>query len=62
MEKLDLSRRALIEDYYGGTQTLREIAERLGRSYEATRKTVYRTQLALADCIESELHQKELEG
>ncbi len=62
MEKLGQARRALIEEYYRGTQTLREIAERLGRSYEATRKTVYRTQLALADCIESELHQKELEG
>ena len=61
MEKLDQARRALIEEYYGGEQTLREIAKRMGRSYDATRKTVYRAQLALADCIESELREKEVE-
>lgn len=59
MEKLDRARRSLVETYYAGKQSLREIAERLGRPYEATRKVVYRTQLALADCIDAELRQKE---
>jgi RNA polymerase sigma-70 factor, ECF subfamily len=61
MEKLDLPRRELIEEYYGSGESLREIAERLGRSYDATRKAVYRAQIALADCINSELGRKEPE-
>ena len=61
MEKLDQPRRTLIEEYYGGKQTLREIAELMGRSYDSTRKAVYRTQLALAECIELELRRKESE-
>ena len=59
MEKLDPPRRALVEKYYAGEQSLHEIAEQMGRSYEATRKAVYRTQLVLADCINAELREKE---
>jgi RNA polymerase sigma-70 factor (ECF subfamily) len=59
MEKLDAARRSLIEQHYAGEHSLHQIAERTGRSYEATRKTVYRTQLALADCIQTELHGRE---
>jgi len=59
MEKLDPPKRALIEKYYAGEQSLHEIAEQMGRSYEATRKAVYRTQLVLADCINAELREKE---
>ncbi len=59
MEKLAPSRRALIESYYAGEQTLHSIARQIGRSYEATRKAVYRTQLAIADCIKDELGEKE---
>jgi RNA polymerase sigma-70 factor, ECF subfamily len=61
LEKLDQARRTLIEECYGSEQTLREMADRLGRSYDATRKAVYRAQHALADCIELELRQRELE-
>lgn len=61
VEKLEPMRRKLLEDYYGKGQSLREIAARLGRSYEATRKALYRTQRALADCIELELQQEEAE-
>jgi RNA polymerase sigma-70 factor, ECF subfamily len=61
MEKLALPRRALIEQYYAGEQSLHEIAEQMGRSYEATRKAIYRTQLVLADCIKAELREKEAE-
>ena len=58
MEKLDATKRAMLEDYYSGNQSLRELAQQSGRSYDAARKTVYRTQIALADCIESELRRK----
>jgi len=61
VEKLEPQRRKLLEDYYGRGQSLREIAARLGRSYDATRKALYRTQRALADCIELELQQEEAE-
>ena len=59
MEKLDEPRRSLIRNYYADDQSLRDFAEQQGRSYDAVRKAVYRTQLVLADCIESELRQKE---
>jgi RNA polymerase sigma-70 factor, ECF subfamily len=59
MEKLAPPRRTLVEEYYAGKQSLHEIAAQMGRSYEATRKAVYRTQLILADCIKAELREKE---
>lgn len=59
MEKLDAAKRSLIESHYADDHSLRELAQQQGRSYDALRKTVYRTQLVLADCIESELRQKE---
>ena len=59
MEKLDESKRSLIEGYYSDQQSLHELAEQRGRSYDAVRKAVYRTQLVLADCIRSELRRKE---
>jgi RNA polymerase sigma-70 factor, ECF subfamily len=55
LEKLGKARRRLIELYYAGKESLRELAQRLGQSYDATRKTVYRTQIALSQCIESQL-------
>lgn len=59
MEKLDQTKRALIENYCIGEESLRELAEKIGRSYESTRKAVYRTQLTLADCIDREMRRKE---
>jgi RNA polymerase sigma-70 factor, ECF subfamily len=58
MEKLDEAKRSLIESYYSDERSLRELAEREGRSYDALRKAVYRTHLVLADCIRSELQKK----
>lgn len=57
MEKLDEPKRALLQDFYAGNQSLVEFAERLGRPYESTRKAVYRSHLLLAECVESELRQ-----
>jgi RNA polymerase sigma-70 factor, ECF subfamily len=62
MEKLAPPNRVLVERHYAARQSLREMAQQMGRSYEATRKAVYRTQLALADCIESELRHKKEAG
>ena len=59
MEKLDEPRRTLIREYYASDQSLVDFAKRLGRPYESTRKAVYRSHLLLAECIESELQQKE---
>jgi RNA polymerase sigma-70 factor, ECF subfamily len=55
LELLAEKNRSLIQQYYASRDSLGEIALRLGRSYEATRKAVYRTQMALADCIEDRL-------
>jgi RNA polymerase sigma-70 factor (ECF subfamily) len=60
MKKLDPMWRTLLENYYNGEQTLREIADHIGRSYNATRKAIYRAHLALANCIDMELRRKEL--
>jgi RNA polymerase sigma-70 factor (ECF subfamily) len=59
MEKLDEPKRQLIESYYSEHQSLQDLARQQGRSYDAVRKAVYRTQLVLADCIESEMREKE---
>ncbi|NLF07922.1 MAG: sigma-70 family RNA polymerase sigma factor [Pirellulaceae bacterium] len=61
MEKLDQARLSLLRQYYSGQHTLREISESMGRSYDATRKALYRSQRTLADCIEAELRRKESE-
>jgi RNA polymerase sigma-70 factor, ECF subfamily len=60
MEKLDEQRRTLVQEYYASDESLVDFAKRLGRPYESTRKTVYRSHLLLAECIESELQQKEM--
>jgi RNA polymerase sigma-70 factor, ECF subfamily len=59
MEKLDEAKRALIENYCIGDESLRDLAQEMGRSYDSIRKAVYRTQLALADCIDREMQRKE---
>jgi len=58
LERLNAARRSLLERYYSDGQPLRALAEEQGRSYDAVRKTVYRTQLLLADCIRSRLQQR----
>jgi RNA polymerase sigma-70 factor, ECF subfamily len=59
MEKLDKAKRDLIENYCVAEQSLHDLAQATGRSYDSVRKSVYRTQLALADCIDREMKQKE---
>jgi RNA polymerase sigma-70 factor, ECF subfamily len=58
LARLDQAKRSLVEQYYSGQQTLHQLAEKLRRSYDATRKALYRTQLALADCINAALRRE----
>jgi RNA polymerase sigma-70 factor (ECF subfamily) len=58
MEKLDSPKRTLLQEYYAEDRSLVDFAKQSGRSYESTRKTIYRSQLLLADCIESEMKRK----
>jgi RNA polymerase sigma-70 factor (ECF subfamily) len=58
LENLDSSKRRLLEQYCLGKESLRRLAERLSRSYDATRKAVYRTQLALGDCVNEQLRKE----
>ena len=59
-EKLPEAKRELLYlRYYPGRQTVQEIAAKLGRTYEATRKAILRARMALADCIEETLHRED---
>jgi RNA polymerase sigma-70 factor, ECF subfamily len=55
LKKLGRAKRHLIEQYYAATESLHELAERLGRTYASIRKAIYRTQIALSECIETQL-------
>jgi RNA polymerase sigma-70 factor, ECF subfamily len=58
LEALDESKRRLVRQYYSGSESIAQLADRLGRPYEALRKALYRTQMALADCIRARLGEK----
>ncbi len=62
MERLNETKRSLIESYYSEGDSLRTLAKEQGRSYDAVRKAVYRAQLALASCIQSRLQKKQEVG
>ncbi len=58
LEKLTAARRQLLLQCYGGAETIRQVAERLGRSFEAVRKSVLRTRYQLANCVEEEMQRE----
>ena len=58
LSKLDQTRRWLIEQYYSGGQTMQELAKNLGKSYDGIRKAVYRTRLALSECIDARIRKE----
>ena len=39
--------------YYSGKETMRELAARLGQTFDATRHTIVRTRIALRKCVEN---------
>jgi RNA polymerase sigma-70 factor, ECF subfamily len=56
--KMDDSKRRLLVRYYSTGESLREIAEKIGRSFDSVRHSVLRTRLALADCIQRVLQRE----
>jgi RNA polymerase sigma-70 factor, ECF subfamily len=55
IEKLSAMKRQLLLRCYSGRETIRQVAESLGRSFDAVRKSVFRTRNQLADCVRQEL-------
>jgi RNA polymerase sigma-70 factor (ECF subfamily) len=58
LDELDDAKRRLVQRYYGGKETMSDLARTLKRPYEALRKAIYRTLIGLSDCIESRLHKE----
>jgi RNA polymerase sigma-70 factor (ECF subfamily) len=61
LEKLQAAKRRLLLRCYSGRESIREVAESLGRSYDAVRKTVFRTRQQLTDCVRQELRGEDIE-
>ncbi len=59
IEILTETQRGLLLRCYRGGETIRQVAERIGRSYEAVRKSVLRTRQDLAKCVERELKRED---
>jgi RNA polymerase sigma-70 factor, ECF subfamily len=55
ISKLSAVKRRLLLRCYSGRETVRQVADSLGRSFEALRKSVLRTRRQLAACIQREL-------
>jgi RNA polymerase sigma-70 factor (ECF subfamily) len=55
LDKLDPAKRSLVDLYYSGAKSARELADELHRSFHAVRHTLQRTRLALAECIDKAL-------
>jgi RNA polymerase sigma-70 factor (ECF subfamily) len=58
LEELDESKRNLVQRYYGGKESMSDLARTLKRSYEALRKAIYRTLIVLGECNDSRLHKE----
>jgi len=56
---LTASKRRLLLRCYRGHETIRQVAEQIGRSYDAVRKSVLRTRHELAKCVERELKRED---
>jgi RNA polymerase sigma-70 factor (ECF subfamily) len=56
LEQISDANRGILMRYYRGSESLREIAEKLGRSYAGTRQLVVRTREVLAACVERTLN------
>jgi RNA polymerase sigma-70 factor (ECF subfamily) len=56
--KLTQAKRDLLRRCYAGEESVREVATRLGRTFDATRKELLRIRTALASCIERTLRRE----
>lgn len=59
IDKLTESKRQLLLRCYHGRETIRQIAERVGRSFDAVQKSVLRMRHELAKCVERELERED---
>jgi RNA polymerase sigma-70 factor, ECF subfamily len=59
LQKLAAAKRRILLRCYTGHETIRQVAESLGRSFEAVRKSVFRSRAQLAACVERELKGEE---
>ena len=60
VNELPASKRDLICEWYASDDSAREFADRFGRSYEATRKTILRIRMLLRKCVDNQLASTEL--
>jgi RNA polymerase sigma-70 factor (ECF subfamily) len=58
LRKLNKRNRDLIRRCYSGTNTLKAVAEQMGRSVDALYKALSRIRHALHECIEKNLHEE----
>jgi RNA polymerase sigma-70 factor, ECF subfamily len=58
-EKLPEPKRNLLMYYYSGKHTMREVAAKLGQTFDATRHAILRTRIALRDCVQIALHKED---
>lgn len=59
LARLATAKRRILLRCYTGRETIRQVAESLGRSFETVRKSVFRTRTQLASCIKRELGAEE---
>jgi RNA polymerase sigma-70 factor, ECF subfamily len=60
LQKLATAKRQILLRCYTRDETIRQVADSLGRSFDAVRKSVFRTRTQLASCVERELKREEL--
>ena len=59
LQKLTEAKRRLLLQCYSGSQTIRQIAQGLGRSFDAVRKSVLRSRQQLAKCVDEEMRRED---
>ena len=59
VEKLPKDKRDLLMCYYSGKESMREIAAKLGRTFDATRHAILRTRIALRECVQATLREED---
>jgi RNA polymerase sigma-70 factor (ECF subfamily) len=60
LNKLTIVKRKILLRCYNGQETVRQVAESLGQSFDAVRKSVFRTRTQLATCVKRELNSEDL--
>jgi len=58
LQKLDGAKRTLLQLYYARRMTMREVANRVGRTLDSVKHSIIRSRLSLADCIEKTLKEE----